>query len=61
VDCKRILAKNLNAHFAPFRERRAELARDPQHVWETLADGAERARSLARQTMAEVKEAVGLA
>ena len=42
------------------RERIYELARDPQHVWDVLEDGARRARAIAAQTIAEVKEAVGL-
>ncbi|MCS6910557.1 MAG: tryptophan--tRNA ligase, partial [Anaerolineales bacterium] len=42
VECKQLLAQNINAHFAPFRERRAELARNPQQVWDILADGAAR-------------------
>ena len=60
VDCKKILAKNLNSYLAPFRERRAELARDPDHVWDILHDGARRARVLADETLADVKRAVGL-
>jgi tryptophanyl-tRNA synthetase len=60
VDCKKLLAKNLNMHFAPFRERRAALARNPQDVWDTLADGAARARALAKETLIEVRDAVGL-
>lgn len=60
VDCKKLLAKNMNAHLAPFREKRNELARNPQAVWDVLADGAKRARSIAQETMNEVREAVGL-
>ncbi|MEJ2557019.1 MAG: tryptophan--tRNA ligase [Anaerolineae bacterium] len=60
VDCKKILAQNLADHLAPFRERRAQLADDPDHVWDVLHDGAERARAIARQVIAEVKAAVGL-
>jgi tryptophanyl-tRNA synthetase len=60
VDCKKILAKNINDHLAPFREKRATLARNPQHVWDILNDGAKRASAIAEQTLAEVKEAVGL-
>jgi tryptophanyl-tRNA synthetase len=60
VDCKQILAKNLTDHLAPFRERRAQLAEDPDYVWDVLHDGAERARAIARQVIAEVKAAVGL-
>lgn len=60
VDCKKILAKNINTHLDPFRARRAELAQNPQNVWDILDDGATRARAIAAQTMVEVKEAVGL-
>lgn len=60
VDCKKKLAANINAHFEPFRARRAELAANPRQVWEALADGARRAGQIAAQTLAEVKDAVGL-
>jgi tryptophanyl-tRNA synthetase len=60
VDCKKLFASNLNEHLQPFRERRAELAKDPQHVWEVLHDGARRASSIATETIAEVKAASGL-
>ena len=60
VDCKKILAKNLNTSLAPFREKRAALAQDENHVWDVLKDGAQRASAIAEQTLAEVKDAVGL-
>jgi tryptophanyl-tRNA synthetase len=60
VDCKKTLARNLNDHLAPFRARRAEIARDPNHAREVLEDGKNRAQAIARLTIAEVKEAVGL-
>ena len=60
VECKALYAKNLNAHLAPFRERRNELAKDPDYVLGVLDDGARRARAIAEQTMAEVRQAVGL-
>ncbi len=60
VDCKKMLARNLATYFEPFRERRAELARDPNYVWDVLADGARRARVVAEQTMTRVRQAVGL-
>jgi tryptophanyl-tRNA synthetase len=61
VDCKMIYAKNLNEDLAPFRERRADLDADPAKVWEVLHDGADRARVIAKETIAEVKDAIGLA
>jgi tryptophanyl-tRNA synthetase len=60
VDCKKLLAKNLNANLAPFRARRTELDKKPDYVWGVLEDGARRARELAEQTMKEVRAAVGL-
>lgn len=60
VEDKNLFADNLNVALAPFRERRAALADNPQLVRDILADGATRARRLARETIAEVKEAMGL-
>lgn len=60
VDCKKILAKNLNAHLSDFRERRAKLDKTPDMVWDILHDGASRAKVIAKATMAEVHAAIGL-
>jgi tryptophanyl-tRNA synthetase len=60
VDCKKRFAHNLNANLEPFRARRSDLAKDPDTVWDILADGANRARAIAEKTMQEVKAAVGL-
>jgi tryptophanyl-tRNA synthetase len=60
VDCKKILAKNINAHLIPFRQKRAEINQNPQVVWEILYQGAVKARIIAAQTMEEVRTAVGL-
>ena len=61
VDCKKRLAANLNENLAPFRAKREELAQKPDEIWEILHDGADRARKIARSTMEEVREAIGLA
>ena len=60
VECKTKFATNLSNHFAPFRERRAQYAADPDYVWDVLADGARRATTIASQVIGEVKAAVGL-
>lgn len=60
VDCKKLFARNLNAHLDPFRQERARLASNPGDVWDVLHDGAKRARTIAEKTIAEVKDAVGL-
>ena len=50
----------INAHFEPARQRRKELAENPNYVEDVLKKGAQRARAEAQQTMAQVREAVGL-
>jgi tryptophanyl-tRNA synthetase len=60
VDCKKLLAKNLNQHLEPFRARRAEFASRPGYVQDVLNDGAERAGTIAKKTMEEVREAMQL-
>ena len=44
----------------PIMQRRAELAQNPDYVHEVLREGAEKARSVARETMAEVRRAMHL-
>jgi tryptophanyl-tRNA synthetase len=60
VDCKTRLADNIAAHFAPYWEKRAELAARPDTVRDVLAAGAEKARAVAQKTMSEVREKLGL-
>ena len=60
VDCKKLLAKNLNQHLEPFRAKRAELAAHPDDVQDVLNDGGKRARTIAQKTMQEVREAIQL-
>jgi tryptophanyl-tRNA synthetase len=60
VECKTLLAKNLNDHLEPFRAKRAEIASKPEAVTEILNEGAKRARIIAQKTMEEVRAAVQL-
>lgn len=60
VDCKKLLAKNMNNHLELFRARRAEFAAKPGYVQDVLDDGARRACVIAEQTMKEVREAIQL-
>jgi tryptophanyl-tRNA synthetase len=55
---KKILAERMIETFAPFREVRAGLS--PADVDRVLDEGSERARQVARQTISEVRHAVGL-
>lgn len=61
VDCKRHLAASVNAFLEPLRERRRELEERPGFVEEVLVEGGKQARAIARQTIAEVYEKMGLA
>jgi tryptophanyl-tRNA synthetase len=60
VDCKKLLAKNMNQNLEPFRSRRAEFAARPDYVQDVLKEGARRACVIAEQTMHEVREAIQL-
>lgn len=60
VDCKLRFAANLNKHLEPFRAKRAEFEARPADVQAILDDGGKRARAIAQETMAEVREAMKL-
>jgi tryptophanyl-tRNA synthetase len=60
VEVKRKLARAINAFLDPVRERRAEFAAQDRVVEEVLHAGNEAARVEARETMAAVREAMGM-
>ena len=57
---KRRLVELLVETFAPYRKRRKELEGDPNYIEQVLADGAKRARAVARETIQQVREATGI-
>ncbi len=59
-EAKKMLLEKINAYFGPARERRKQLASNPGEVEAILQRGARRARAEARQTMALVRQAVGM-
>ncbi len=59
-DLKMELAHSIADYFADFRKRKKELLNDKAGLAEILADGAERAREIAHETMLEVKQKTGL-
>ena len=61
VDCKKLLAKEINEALAPFRERRNELAGRSGYTRNVLLEGAHRIKPIAEETLKEVKENMGLA
>ena len=60
VEVKRILAGSLNAYLAPMRERRRAYLAEPSKLMEILYGGTNKARSIARSTLEEVYEKMGL-
>ena len=57
---KKELAELFEAHFAPMRAKRAELAANPDYVESVLQKGAAKARALAAETVRKARRAVGL-
>lgn len=60
VECKKLLAKNLNKALEPIRAKRKKLEANPERVWDVLESGAKRARKRARETMGDVRNAMGI-
>jgi len=60
VDMKRLLADRIVRHYEPARERYLELQSKPELVDEILAAGAARLAPMAADTMAEVRQKMGL-
>src|SRR4051812_7345571 len=58
VEVKTKLARALNAHLDPMRERRAAVLAQPARLKEILFEGSKRAQSVAAGTMERVRDAV---
>jgi tryptophanyl-tRNA synthetase len=59
-DLKKALFEHYWNHFAPFRERRTELAANLDYVNQVLADGAKRARVVGSDVLQRARKACGL-
>ncbi len=60
LDCKQPVIDAVLAELAPLRERAQPYLDDPTLVKNILADGCDKARKLAMETMRDVREAMGL-
>ncbi|MBX3703554.1 MAG: tryptophan--tRNA ligase [Steroidobacteraceae bacterium] len=60
LECKKPLVDAVLAELAPIRERAKVYEAEPARVAEILDSGCRRAREVARETMLEVRAAVGL-
>lgn len=59
-EVKKALHEKFEAHFGPLRQKRAELAAQPDYVESVLKAGAEKARLRAAATLKRARRAMGL-
>ena len=60
IECKGPVIEGILAELKPIQERAAQYAEDPTLVKNIVAEGCEKARKLARETMRDVREVMGL-
>ncbi|MGD8539282.1 MAG: tryptophan--tRNA ligase [Candidatus Aminicenantes bacterium] len=59
LECKNIVIEELIQTLTPFWKKRQTLINDPDRVWDILEKGNTKARTVAEQTMEEVRIALG--
>jgi tryptophanyl-tRNA synthetase len=60
IECKGPVIEGVLAELKPIQERAAQYAEDPTLVKNIVAEGCEKARKLARETMRDVRDVMGL-
>ena len=60
VDCKKPVVEKVLEELQPIRERARQYEENPDLVKSIVAEGCERARTIARSTLEEVRSAMGL-
>jgi tryptophanyl-tRNA synthetase len=60
IECKQPVIEGVLKELAPIQERARALTEDPDMVKNIIADGCDKARDLARETMRDVRESMGL-
>jgi tryptophanyl-tRNA synthetase len=60
IDCKKPLIDAINAEQAVVRERAQQFENDPDLVYSILVEGSENARDVARETLEDVRAAIGI-
>jgi tryptophanyl-tRNA synthetase len=60
IECKTPLIKSVNDELGPMQERIARYQSDANLIQEIIFEGSERARSVAKETMEDVRDAMGL-
>ena len=60
LECKKIMIRHVIEDLAPYRDKRAYWQDHLDDVRDILREGSKRARAIAAETMAEVRQAMGL-
>ena len=60
IDCKMSVVKRVQSELEPIRERARQYEENPDLVRSIMSDGSEAARNVARETMEEVRQAIGI-
>ena len=60
VECKQPVINAIQAELGPMQERIAKYQADPDLIKQIIHEGSEKARHVAKETMAEVRESMGI-
>jgi tryptophanyl-tRNA synthetase len=60
IECKQPVIDAVKAELMPMQERIAKYQSDPELIKQIIFEGSEKARKVAKETMAEVREAMGI-
>jgi tryptophanyl-tRNA synthetase len=60
IECKQPVIESVLKELKPIQERAAGYAEDPTLVKNIVAEGCEKARKVARETMRDVRDVMGL-
>jgi tryptophanyl-tRNA synthetase len=60
IECKQPVIEGVLKELKPIQERAAQYAEDPTLVKNIVSEGCEKARKLARETMRDVRDVMGL-
>lgn len=60
VECKKLMSEGLKRFISPIRTRREEISRDLSALRNVLTEGSSKAGIIAKTTMSEVREGVGI-
>jgi tryptophanyl-tRNA synthetase len=60
IECKKPIVDGINSELEPIQEEIAKYQSNPNLIQEIIFEGSERARSVARATMEEVRDAMGI-